>query len=217
MALPIELKSGQFITGRIALHKEFYLRAKRHSQQVSPLTLWRKLEVLQALSNLNIRSHAKYSIISISNWSDYQKVEQPVNNRRTTGEQPVNTDKKEQERKEFKEPPYNPPSGKKPRKTPTPDIFPITPKMQSYADQKNYHGDITDMTEAFLDHHRARDTRFLDWNAAWQNWLRNEIKFNGGNKSRPTGQTRQDRNREITRRNLNRFIEIAEGQFNGEV
>ena len=108
IALPIELKSGQFITGRIALHKEFYLRAKRHSQQVSPLTLWRKLEVLQDLSNLNIRSHAKYSIISISNWNDYQKVEQPVNNRRTTGEQPVNTDNN-YSIKELKETPLYPP------------------------------------------------------------------------------------------------------------
>lgn len=91
IAKPIELQPGQFITGRFSLHKEFY--PKKRKNQKSPLTLWRKLEILQNLENLNIKSYSKYSIVSITNWNTYQGNEQHVNNTRTTREQHVNTDK----------------------------------------------------------------------------------------------------------------------------
>lgn len=97
IAEPIEVCPGAFITGRFALHKEFYPKSRK--KQKSPLTLWRKLQNLKNMQNLNIRSHAKYSIISINNWKEYQQNGQPVNNRRTTGEQPVNTDKNEKNEK----------------------------------------------------------------------------------------------------------------------
>ena len=42
---------------------------------------------------LNIKTHSKFSIITICNWDEYQQDEQQVNNRRTTDEQQVNTDK----------------------------------------------------------------------------------------------------------------------------
>ena len=46
------------------------------------------------MRNLNIRSHAKFSVITITNWEAYQQNEQQANNRLTTGEQQANTDKK---------------------------------------------------------------------------------------------------------------------------
>lgn len=35
--------------------------------------------------------------------------------------------------------------------------------------------------DAFRDHHSAKGTRFVDWQAAFRNWLRNAVKFNRGN------------------------------------
>ncbi len=95
---PIKIEAGQFITGRFSLHKEYY-RNKRKNQK-TPLTLWRWLQTLEKLENLNIKTNNKYSIITIINWGSYQKGnkqneqlnEQQTNNRRTTDEQQVNTD-----------------------------------------------------------------------------------------------------------------------------
>ena len=42
---------------------------------------------------LNIKTYSKFSIVTVSNWTEYQQDEQQVNNRRTTDEQQVNTDK----------------------------------------------------------------------------------------------------------------------------
>lgn len=83
IAKPLELKPGEFITGRFALHREFY--PKKRSDQKSPDTIWRKLKILENLQNLHIRSHAKYSIISITNWNQYQESAQQVHNTCTTG------------------------------------------------------------------------------------------------------------------------------------
>lgn len=100
IAEPVEILPGQFITGRFALHKEMYPRKKKN--QKSPSTVWNKLQILQNMRNLNIRSHAKYSIITILNWEAYQQNEQQANNRLTTGEQPANTDKKDKKEKKVK-------------------------------------------------------------------------------------------------------------------
>jgi hypothetical protein len=88
---PVKISPGQFITGRFSLHEEMYPRKKKENK--SPLTVWRWLQTLEKLENLNINSYSKYSVITISNWSDYQGNEQHVNNTRTTHEQHVNTNK----------------------------------------------------------------------------------------------------------------------------
>ena len=98
---PIELQPGQFITGRFALHKDFYGKKKKNIK--SPLTVWRWLELLEKCENLNIKSYNKYSIITINNWKQYQQDEQQMNNRRTTDEQQMNTNKKDKKEKNNKE------------------------------------------------------------------------------------------------------------------
>lgn len=97
MIEPVKLLPGQFIIGRFSLHKEFYKRKRK--RQKTPLTLWRWMQTLEKLGNLNIKTNNKYSIITIVNWDSYQnnkkqdeqQNEQQVNNKRTTGEQQVNT------------------------------------------------------------------------------------------------------------------------------
>lgn len=98
----VHLEIGEFVTGREALAREFNDHMKA-SYQVSPLTLWRWLRVLEKHGNLNIKVNNKFSVISVVNYGFYnpsdeeveQQTEQLVNNKRTTTEQLVNTNKKE--------------------------------------------------------------------------------------------------------------------------
>jgi hypothetical protein len=107
---PVELQPGQFITGRFALHKDFYPKKKKNN--LSPFSLWRRLKLLQDLQNVIIRSHAKYSIITIVNWEHYQQNDQQVINRRSTGDQQVITNKNVKNNKNEKNTPPIPPPKK---------------------------------------------------------------------------------------------------------
>jgi hypothetical protein len=37
---------------------------------------------------------------------------------------------------------------------------------------------LFDETEHFKDHHIANGNKFIDWERAWKNWIRNSKKFN---------------------------------------
>ncbi len=67
---PIHLQPGQFVTGRYALHKEYYPRKRKSNK--SPWTLWKWMQILENLGNLSIKTSNKYSIITIINWDIYQ-------------------------------------------------------------------------------------------------------------------------------------------------
>lgn len=41
----------------------------------------------------------------------------------------------------------------------------------------SYGLNVHKLLGAFRDHHRARGTVFKDWQAAFRNWIRNEVKF----------------------------------------
>lgn len=86
----ITLQPGQFITGRDALADE-YNRGVQPKLLVKPLSLWRKLKILEDMQLLNIQSTNKYSVITVLNWNEDQQSEQLMNNKRTTNEQQMNT------------------------------------------------------------------------------------------------------------------------------
>ncbi|KGR74872.1 hypothetical protein [Ureibacillus sinduriensis] len=86
----IKLQPGQFVTGRNALATEFNKGAKKEDI-VSPITLWRWLNLFEKLEMLNIKKTTKYSVVTVINWGGYQHHEQQVNNKRTTNEQQMNT------------------------------------------------------------------------------------------------------------------------------
>jgi hypothetical protein len=69
---PIEIKPGQFVTGRNSLHKDYYGK-RRSRRNVHPTTLWNWLKVLQKFGNIKIQSEANYSIVTIVNWKEYQQ------------------------------------------------------------------------------------------------------------------------------------------------
>ena len=99
LAKPVKVGPGEFITGRYAFHKEMY--PKRKKSNPKPITVWRWLKCLELCGNLNIQSNMRYSLISIINWNTYQGEQlqddqandQPMINQRSTGDQPVITNK----------------------------------------------------------------------------------------------------------------------------
>ena len=102
---PIVIPRGSFITGRKALHEALYPKDdNREMPTPSPSTVWRWLHSLQTMQCVKLENvNNRCTMVSICNYSTYQddkrKREQPVNSRRTTGEQLLDTDK---EGKNFK-------------------------------------------------------------------------------------------------------------------
>lgn len=96
------LKPGQLITGRIAIHKHLKISESKVQRVLKNLENEQQIE--QQTSNQN-------RLITILNWNDYQGseqlIEQSVNNKRTTTEQPVNTYKNDKNVKNDKKEIYS--------------------------------------------------------------------------------------------------------------
>jgi hypothetical protein len=107
---------------------------------------------------------------------------------------------REEKRREEETPPYSPPSGNEQTKngkkrkptTPPPDDFEVTDKMWEWARGKGIPDQVVRReTEQFLNHHRAKDSRFRDWQMAWRTWLTNWLKWEG-DKHKPSGPKLQE-------------------------
>jgi hypothetical protein len=91
----VDLKPGQFITGRNKLAEDLGFKPSNTYQA------WRMLKILENMGNLSIKPSNKFSIITVNNWHTYQGVdneseqviEQQVSNKRATSEQQVSTNK----------------------------------------------------------------------------------------------------------------------------
>lgn len=55
----------------------------------------------------------------------------------------------------------------------------ITQRMIDWLDTVpgNMAIDMVYETEKFLDYHRAKGTKFVDWTAAWRNWMRRAVEW----------------------------------------
>jgi hypothetical protein len=99
LTVPIKIKAGQFITGRFEFHQAMYPQRKKNNK--SPITVWRWLQCLEKLQNLNIETNKRFSIITIVNWDSYQGngfINDHLNepqaiNRRSTDDQQTITNK----------------------------------------------------------------------------------------------------------------------------
>ena len=80
----ISLKKGQFIFGRKKASDELKIKEK---------TLYDYMQILQNLKMLNINSNNKFSVVTIEKWEDYQIEELKFDNKKTTNEQQMNTNK----------------------------------------------------------------------------------------------------------------------------
>lgn len=84
----IELKPGQFITGRFKLATAL---------NTNPNTIYKRLKRLEMLGKIRIESNNKNTLLTVIKYNTYQEVvttkEQQSNNKVTTKEQQSNTDK----------------------------------------------------------------------------------------------------------------------------
>jgi len=64
------------------------------------------------------------------------------------------------------------------QETNCPAQFDVSDEMASWAVSLGVAVEaLQPQTEKFLDHHRAKGTRFIDWKAAWRTWMRNTVEF----------------------------------------
>lgn len=62
-------------------------------------------------------------------------------------------------------------------KTPISSEAKLSPEGRAYADTHGLNGTADAVWEHFRDHHYANGNRFVDWDAAWRNWVRNQSRF----------------------------------------
>jgi len=160
----VELQPGQFIFGRDSAARELGM---------VPSTIWKRMQKLKKLQNVDIQSSTHYSIVSIMNWDAYQaeiKKGDSESDRQVTGkEQPSDTNKNVKNDKKYT---YK-------LKVPFPSGMELTDDMVAYAVKKGCknNGHIRDAFEYFVDYHKAKGSKFKDWVSAWQTWVRNDAKF----------------------------------------
>ena len=97
----VELKPGQFITGRYKGSSEL---------NVNPSTWYKHLKLLESMTMIELESNNKMTIVSVINWGLYQgnnlEKEQQNNNKITTKEQQNNTNKNVKKDKKVKNETY---------------------------------------------------------------------------------------------------------------
>ena len=97
----VSLSSGQFVTGRDALAKEYNQGASSDQVSVSR-TLWRWIKKFEKEEMLSISSTPKYSVISINKWEDYQSSDQHLSSDRPAPVQHLSTNKNDKNDKNDK-------------------------------------------------------------------------------------------------------------------
>ncbi len=97
----VRLTSGQFVTGAHAIAKE-YNEGVSSDKAIAWRTLWRWLKKFENEELLTIQSNARYSVITIKNWSDYQSSDKPLTSRRQSSDKPLTTYKNEKNDKNEK-------------------------------------------------------------------------------------------------------------------
>ncbi len=90
--------------------------------------------------------------------------------------------------------------GPAPSKTVAPEVFPITDQMRAFVAKDAPGIDVQRETEKFLDHHRSKGSVFIDWSAAWKNWIRRAVEF-GVQQKGGTNASRNSQHQERSGRN----------------
>lgn len=69
----VNLDRGQFVTGRLALATDYNKDMKKNIR-VNEYTLWRWLQTLESMQMLHIKSHNKFSVVTIDKYDIYNSV-----------------------------------------------------------------------------------------------------------------------------------------------
>lgn len=126
---------------------------------VLKIDLKKQLETVLKKTSIN-------SLIYIENYDRYQAngTENDTEEKPESG--PGTRNKEEVKKRE----------GRKPL-TLAPEGFQITDKIKEYAQKKGFTGNLQNLSEKFLNYHRAKGNRFVSWEAAFKNWLLKEVEF----------------------------------------
>ncbi|MFA7185604.1 MAG: hypothetical protein WC082_11955 [Victivallales bacterium] len=154
----VHLNPGQFIFGR----RQASIETGLTERQIRTI-----IEFLKKAGNLTIKTTNRFSIISIINWDIYQGREtqnDQQNDQLPTSKRPHTITKEHKHNKRGA--------------TLAPDNFLISDKMREYAKTKGFTGNLENLSEKFLNYHRAKGSKFSDWNAALRNWIIRELEFN---------------------------------------
>ena len=131
------------------------------------------LDKLKSTKEITIKTTNKFSIISVRCWNDYQRDNKQITNHQQTSNKQVTTSK---EGKELK---------KEIKGSRMPKDWHLEDQNIEHALSKGFkNGQIQELGESFKDYWLADSTPKgvkKDWDAAFRTWVRNAIKFQGGN------------------------------------
>lgn len=86
----VPVTSGQMVTGAHALASEFN-DGVPPDKAITWRTLWRWLKKFEKSDMLTISSNARYSVITVSNWGEYQSSDKPVTSSRQSNDKLLST------------------------------------------------------------------------------------------------------------------------------
>lgn len=139
--------------------------------RVRPNNLEANLKHLEALGVISRDNNH----ITLINWGKRQFKSDNVSERvkryrqrysETLDETDQNRDRADTEKKIYK------------RKVPLPKNLELNKEMIEYATLKGIADiNLQDIFEEFSIYHRKQGSKFIDWNAAWQTWIRKKIEF----------------------------------------
>ncbi|HDR8024116.1 TPA: hypothetical protein QCY54_003081 [Bacillus cereus] len=67
----VKLEAGQFVTGRDSLAEEFNKGMKK-DDRITPRGLWKWIKLFETANFCSINSTTKYSVITVTKWSEFQ-------------------------------------------------------------------------------------------------------------------------------------------------
>jgi len=167
----ITIQRGQFITGRLQLAKELNQK---------PSSLRNRLQLLEKLGILDIKSNNKFSMVTVLNYSTYQdevtlkgqQKGQPLDNHLTTKGQPLDTnnnDNKEKKEKKFQ------------------NIPPTLIEVVERAKDLNY-SNVEIETNKFYNYYESNGwkvskNKMVNWSSALVGWFSRSGNFNNNGNS----------------------------------
>lgn len=180
-----ELLPGQFATGRNLASEQL---------KVSPSKWYRGMHLLQEWGQIQLEVNNHFTVVTICNWQSYQPAEeeewtadeQPADNQRTAGEQPVNTPSLLGEEGK---------KGKKGKKVRSARTF-VKPSLEEVAEYCAERGNSID-AGLFMDSYEAKGWRInnvpmKDWRAAVRTWEKRQGDFKGNGKHAAPKDSKRD-------------------------
>lgn len=159
----INVKRGSFVTGRKRLSAETGIAESK---------IYRLLKLFESERQIEQQTNNRNSMITILNYDQYQSSEQQMNNKRTTSEQPVNTNKELKHSENDKE------LKREKRKRFTPPLFVDVQKRMMNTNLKNHlsQSRAEEEAEKFINFYTSNGwkvgkNKMVSWESAVSNWL----------------------------------------------